>query len=84
MMMNTVEKPFMRNWQLVNQTNVHLRCYHVFSSVDIPNRYEPYVPGSNPGGGRDFPHQSRPVVGPSRPPIQWIPGLFPEGKAAGA
>jgi len=26
------------------------------------------------GGGRDFPHPSRPVLGPSQLPIQWVPG----------
>jgi hypothetical protein len=42
------------------------------------------VRGSNFGGGRDFPHPYRPALGPTQLPIQWVLGLFPGGKAAGA
>ena len=38
---------------------------------------------SNPGGGRDFPHSSRPALGSAQPPIQWVTDYFPGVKRPG-
>ena len=33
--------------------------------------------------GRDFPYPARPALGPTQPPVQWLPGLFNGSKVAG-
>ena len=45
------------------------------SSVGIATRYGLDGPGIESRWGRDFPHPSRPSLGPTQPPIQWVPGL---------
>jgi hypothetical protein len=54
------------------------------SSVGNATRYGLDDPGIESGWGRDFPHPSRPALGPTQPPIKRVPGVFTGGKVAGA
>ena len=44
------------------------------SSVSIATDYGLDDPGSNPGGDETF-CPSKPALGPTQPPVKWIPGL---------
>jgi hypothetical protein len=45
------------------------------SSVGIATRYGLDGPGIESPWGRNCPHPSIPALGPTQPPIQWVPGL---------
>jgi hypothetical protein len=48
------------------------------SSVGIATDYGLDGPGIESLWGRDFSHTSRPALGSTQPPVQWVPGLSRE------
>jgi len=45
------------------------------NSVGIATGYRLDSLGSNPGGDMIFLYLSRPTLGPTQPPVQWVLGL---------
>jgi hypothetical protein len=71
-------------WSVMTKWMVHMNTRERDSSVGIAIRYGLEGPGIESRCWREFPHPSRPALGPTQPPVQWVPRLFPGAKAAGA
>jgi hypothetical protein len=48
------------------------------TAVGIVNSYGLDGPGIKSRWGQDFLHLSRPTLGPTQPPLQWVPSLSQE------
>jgi len=59
----------------------HPSCVGRDSVTGIATRYGLDSPGNESRWERDFPHPSSPAYGSIQPPVQWLPCVFPGGKA---
>ena len=67
----------------VTTVYIHIYICGHGTSVRIATDYGLEGPGSNPGGDEIY-RQFRPALGPTQPPVKWVPGLSWGSSAAGA
>ena len=54
----------------------NMQLFRFASVVGIATRYELNGPEIESRWGRDIPQLSRVALGPTQPPIQWVPGYY--------
>jgi hypothetical protein len=59
----------------MNLQPLHVSSMGRDSSVGIATGYRLDSPGIESWWGRDYSHTSRPALGPTQPPAQWLPGV---------